>query len=182
MLGKDITTYSVLWHLCNDLNLRVAGNSTKKAWFLLRIKRWVITISSCTIHPLKLTRFQKDENHISDADFLKSGHVAKEEPFTLQRLILEAEAGILAKANSDFPALSETDVIQCQKCIKAIYRGTKFTNMKKPTLLQTCYLRSITSVMGKNLDDPSVTREVLYNALANAVSSIWIATVFLFVF
>lgn len=173
MLDNNLTTYRVLWHICNDLNLRVAGNSKKRAWFLVRIKKWVITNSGGTIDPLKLTHFQKDENHVSDAVFLKSGQVAKEEPLTIQHLILEAEAGISAKANSDFPTLSETDVVQCQKCIKAIYRGTKFTNMKKLTLVQTCHLRSITSVMGKNLEDPSVTREVLYNALANAVSSIW---------
>lgn len=78
-------------------------------------------------------------------------------------------ARISDKAHADFPAMSETEVRECQKCIRGIYRGTKFESMKKPTLVQTCYLRSITLVKGKKPE--SLTKEVLYNALATPVSA-----------
>lgn len=51
MLSNELSRYPVLWHICNDLNLRVAGDSKKRAWFLLRIKKWVITYSSCAVGP-----------------------------------------------------------------------------------------------------------------------------------
>lgn len=39
MLKNRLVSFPVLWHLCNDLGLRVAG--TRRDWFILRIKRWV---------------------------------------------------------------------------------------------------------------------------------------------
>lgn len=39
ILASPWASFNALWHICNDLNLRISG--TRRDWFVLRIKNWV---------------------------------------------------------------------------------------------------------------------------------------------
>lgn len=102
-----------------------------------------------------------DENEITD-DVLLQVPPPVEEPISVQDLFLAARVTI-SEAASTLPEISELELEDCTKLLKAIYRGTKFSSLKRvnlPTYQCLCRLLSLSEAGGK---------EALYNRVSELV-------------
>ncbi|KAJ7101592.1 hypothetical protein C8R43DRAFT_243868 [Mycena crocata] len=136
LLKDDFVTFSALWHICNDRNLRICGN--RRDWFILRIKVWM------------------DETEITDEDLLQVPPQKPSNP-TVQDLILTATAAISAQA-VNHPVMNQVDIQKCIQLSKALYRGTKFEsiNSRLDIFRHLCRIRAVSE---------EGTRKILYDRL-----------------
>ncbi|KAF8163876.1 hypothetical protein K438DRAFT_1775785 [Mycena galopus ATCC 62051] len=122
ILKNEWANFKTLWHICNDLDLRVSGK--RRDWFVQRIKEWA------------------DQNQITDAELLKPPAPRPLED-SVETLKLVA-IGAVAAAASDLD-MNEAEVEEAQKLMKQIYRGTLFTSVraKANIYMFACRVRNI---------------------------------------
>lgn len=102
-----------------------------------------------------------DEQNITDEALLQVPPAA-DEPISAQDLFLAAKATI-SQAASALPEINELELEDCTKLLKALYRGTKFSSVKRFNLPIYQYLCRLLGFSEAGV------KEIIYNRLAESV-------------
>jgi hypothetical protein len=141
ILKSNWANFAALWHICKDRGLRTAGNSKNRAWFVLRIWKWV-SLNYIMVY-LSLT-----------SGFQWMAGVSDDELMHVPAPPLSVTAGLTNVPLTPTASMNEIELESCQLLLNALRRGTKATSLAgypKKIYEHLCHIRNV-SQEGTKLD------------------------------